>query len=70
MFSIHKIPESLNKTRIDVVLKELNIVDSRNKAIALIMSGKVYIDDVKIDKPGKIIKSNTCLLYTSPSPRD
>ena len=61
MFSIHKIPESLNKTRIDVVLKELNIVDSRNKAIALIMSGKVYIDDVKIDKPGKIIKSNTIL---------
>ena len=61
MFSIHKIPEFLNKTRIDVILKEMNIVDSRNKAISLIISGKVYVDDIKIDKPGKIIKSNTIL---------
>ena len=61
MFSTHKIPESLDKTRIDVILKEMNLVDSRNKAISLIISGKVYIDDVKIDKPGKIIKSNTIL---------
>ena len=61
MYSTHKIPESLNKTRIDVILKEMNLVDSRNKAISLIISGKVYVDDIKIDKPGKIIKSNTIL---------
>ena len=61
MFSTHKIPESLDKTRIDVILKEMNLVDSRNKAISLIISGKVYIADVNIDKPGKIIKSNTIL---------
>ena len=61
MFLKHKIPQSLNKSRIDVVLKELNLVDSRNKAIAMIISGKVYVNDVKIDKPGKIVKSNTTL---------
>ena len=49
------------KKRLDVLLVDLNIADSRNKAVSLIMSGKVFIDEKKIDKSGYIIKSSGLL---------
>ena len=52
------IPENLDKQRIDYILKELELVESRNQALALIISGKVFVDNEKIVKPGKIIKCN------------
>ncbi len=58
MFITKKVPKDLNNYRIDIILKELNLVDSRNKAMALIMSGNVFVDDKKIIKPGQTIKSN------------
>ncbi len=61
MYVLKKVPENLNNFRIDSILKELNLVNSRNKAISLIMSGKVFVDDVKILKPGKLIKSKTTI---------
>lgn len=41
-----------NKKRLDVLLTDLGYADSRSKAQAIIMSGLVYVDGQKADKPG------------------
>ena len=41
-----------NKKRLDVLLVENGHADSRTKAQAIIMSGLVYVDGQKADKPG------------------
>ena len=40
------------KKRLDVLLVERGLIDSRTKAQAIIMSGQVYVNDQKADKPG------------------
>ncbi|NLY43563.1 MAG: TlyA family RNA methyltransferase [Clostridiaceae bacterium] len=40
------------KKRIDVLLMERGLVESREKAKSLIMAGQVYCDNQKVDKPG------------------
>ena len=40
------------KKRLDVLLVERGYTDSRTKAQAIIMSGQVYVDGQKADKPG------------------
>lgn len=40
------------KKRLDILLTELGYCDSRSKAQAIIMSGLVYVDGQKADKPG------------------
>ena len=40
------------KKRLDVLLVEQGYADSRAKAQAIIMSGQVYVDGQKADKPG------------------
>ncbi len=47
--------------RLDQILTDLKISDSRNKAIGLIMSGNVFLDEKKIEKPGKILKKASIL---------
>ena len=58
MFIRKVIPENLDKQRIDYILKELELAESRNQALALIISGKVFIDNEKVLKPGKIVRCN------------
>ena len=41
-----------NKKRLDVLLVEQGYADSRTKAQSIIMSGMVYVDGQKADKPG------------------
>ncbi len=41
-----------NKKRLDILLFERGLADSREKAKAIIMSGIVYVDNQKSDKPG------------------
>ncbi len=41
-----------NKKRLDVLLTEFGLADTRTKAQAIIMSGLVYVDGQKADKPG------------------
>ena len=50
------------KERLDVLMVNRGLSETRSKAQAIIMSGIVYVDGSKEDK--------CCLLYTSPSPRD
>ena len=41
-----------DKERLDVLLVEMGFFESREKARAQIMAGKIYVDDQKADKPG------------------
>lgn len=41
-----------NKKRLDVLLTDLGYAETRSKAQAIIMSGNVYVDGQKADKPG------------------
>ncbi len=49
-----------NKNRLDVLIYERGLVDSREKAKSLIMAGIVFVDGFAIDKPGTKVsdKSN------------
>jgi len=46
------------KERLDVRLVELGFFDTREKARAQIMAGKIYVDDQKSDKPGTKVKKD------------
>lgn len=43
------------KSRLDKLVFERNLADSREKAKALIMAGKVFVNHVKTDKPGTMV---------------
>ena len=47
-----------DKKRLDVILFEKGYAESREKAKALIMSGIVYINNQKCDKPGTTVKTD------------
>ncbi|MGB6691407.1 MAG: TlyA family RNA methyltransferase [Terracidiphilus sp.] len=46
------------KTRIDVLLVERGLTPSRERARALIIAGKVLVDEQKIDKPGTTVRED------------
>lgn len=48
-----------DKIRLDVLMTEKGLVESREKARAIIMSGIVYVDDIKIDKPGTKLSADS-----------
>jgi 23S rRNA (cytidine1920-2'-O)/16S rRNA (cytidine1409-2'-O)-methyltransferase len=43
------------KTRLDLALVEREIADTRSKAQALILAGKVLVDGQRSDKPGRLV---------------
>ena len=47
------------KNRADIILYEKGLVESKEKAMSLIMEGVVFIGDRKIDKPGETIDLNS-----------
>ena len=49
------------KKRLDVLLTEQGYADTRSKAQAIIMSGQVYVDGQKADKPGVSYKETVQL---------
>jgi len=44
------------KKRLDLVLVEKGQIRSRDRAKAMIMAGKVLVNDIKVDKPGTQVK--------------
>lgn len=50
-----------NKKRLDVLLVERGYADTRTKAQAVIMSGLVYVDGQKADKPGISFEDSVAL---------
>jgi len=46
------------KQRLDVLLTQLGLVESRQKAQALIMAGQVYVDGIKVSKAGNPTDEN------------
>jgi 23S rRNA (cytidine1920-2'-O)/16S rRNA (cytidine1409-2'-O)-methyltransferase len=46
------------KHRLDLILVERKLVQSRERAKALIMAGKVLVDDIQVDKPGVMISDD------------
>ena len=53
------------KKRLDVLLTERGLQESRQRAQAVIMSGEVFVNGQRVDKPGTAVAED-CLLYTSP----
>jgi 23S rRNA (cytidine1920-2'-O)/16S rRNA (cytidine1409-2'-O)-methyltransferase len=53
--------KSTNKIRLDAALVERGLVENRSKAQALIMAGKVYTEEQKLDKPGHQVRPETPL---------
>lgn len=50
-----------DKERLDVLLVELGFYETREKARAQIMSGHIYVDDQKSDKPGTKISRDAVI---------
>ena len=48
-----------NKTRLDVLLTERGLLDSRQKAQATIMSGIVFVDGKRVDKAGTRVSNDS-----------
>jgi 23S rRNA (cytidine1920-2'-O)/16S rRNA (cytidine1409-2'-O)-methyltransferase len=46
------------KTRIDVLLVERGLVSSRERARAVIIAGRILVNEQKVDKPGVSVASN------------
>ena len=49
------------KKRLDVALFERGFCESREKAMALIMAGQVYVNNRKVTKSGDTVKEGDCL---------
>lgn len=50
-----------NKKRLDVLLTEHGLAETRTKAQAVIMSGEVYVDGQKADKPGALFEDTVSI---------
>lgn len=52
---------SVNKIRLDELLVDKKLVETRSQAKALIMAGKVLVDDAVIDKAGSLVSLDAVL---------
>ncbi len=50
-----------NKTRLDVLLTQQGLAESRQKAQAIIMSGVVFVNGQRADKPGMAIANDAAI---------
>jgi 23S rRNA (cytidine1920-2'-O)/16S rRNA (cytidine1409-2'-O)-methyltransferase len=50
-----------NKERIDVLLVKRGLVSTRARARSLIMSGAVFVDNVRVDKAGTLVEENSSI---------
>jgi 23S rRNA (cytidine1920-2'-O)/16S rRNA (cytidine1409-2'-O)-methyltransferase len=59
-------PEPARKQRLDHILVERQLVESREKAQALILAGKVLVDGQLSDKPGRSVVSSSRIEVQQP----
>ena len=57
---------ALHKTRLDVALVQRQLVESRERAQALILAGKVTVDGQRADKPGRTVDLGTQIEVQQP----
>ena len=50
-----------DKKRLDILLVDSGLVESRTRAKALIMAGKVFVDQQRSDKPGVMVYSDASI---------
>lgn len=50
-----------SKTRLDLLLVERNLVPSRERARALILAGRVLVNEQKLDKPGNSVSGDAAV---------
>lgn len=50
-----------NKARLDILLVDKGMVESREKAKSLIMAGKVFNENIRLDKPGMMLNEDIAL---------
>ena len=53
-----------NKTRLDLLLVERGFVSSRERARALILAGRVLVNDLPVDKAGSLVVNTAVLRIT------
>lgn len=56
----------IGKVRLDELLVEQGLVDSRSQAKALILAGKVMIGTERVDKPGRTVPADSPLVVETP----
>ena len=61
MFKSSTVDPESDKIRIDQALVKFNLVESRQKATAVIMSGNVFLDEKKVVKAGYIVRSGAII---------
>ena len=59
-------PDRPRKLRLDVALVDRQLVESRERAQALIIAGKVTVDGQAADKPGRAIRENARIEVEQP----
>jgi 23S rRNA (cytidine1920-2'-O)/16S rRNA (cytidine1409-2'-O)-methyltransferase len=57
-----------DKMRLDLLLVEKGLAESREKARAVIMAGLVEVDQVRLDKPGHLVSTTSTLSLKKPYP--
>ncbi|MFY9557314.1 MAG: TlyA family RNA methyltransferase [Blastocatellia bacterium] len=59
----------MTKERVDKVLVERGLAESRTRAQALIIAGQVLVDEQRIDKPGQLVNPNVQIRVKGQTPR-
>ena len=59
-----------SRDRIDKLLVERGLVDSRNRAQALIMAGVVLVDEKRVDKPSELFTADAVIRIKGDSPEN
>lgn len=56
------------KKRLDVLLYERGMADSRQKAQSMIMTGQVFVNDRRVDKPGTTVEETAQVIWKGKTP--
>jgi 23S rRNA (cytidine1920-2'-O)/16S rRNA (cytidine1409-2'-O)-methyltransferase len=62
-------PKSAMKERIDKLIVERGLAESRARAQALILAGQVLVDDRRVDKPGQVVPAGADIRIRGETPK-